>query len=78
MGGDAGDTEIYCFALVDGIEAGRTPMRITSYGNWDTQTVGNIEVQEGQTVTVGIFVKCSGAGSGAWGKIDDALLNSQS
>ena len=75
MGGDAGDTEIYCYALVDGVEAGRTPMRITSYGNWDTQTVGNIEVQEGQTVTVGIFVKCSGAGSGAWGKIDDGLLN---
>jgi arabinogalactan endo-1,4-beta-galactosidase len=75
MGGDAGDTEIYCFALVDGVEAGRTPMRITSYGNWDTQTVGNIEVREGQTVTVGIFVKCSGAGSGAWGKIDDGLLN---
>jgi arabinogalactan endo-1,4-beta-galactosidase len=78
MGGDAGDTEIYCYALVDGVEVGRTPMKITSYGNWDTQTVRDISVQEGQTVTVGIFVKCSGAGSGAWGKIDDALLNSQS
>ena len=78
MGGDAGDTEIYCYALVDGVEIGRTPMRITSYGNWDTQTVRDIAVQEGQTVTVGIYVKCSGAGSGAWGKIDDALLNSQS
>ena len=78
MGGDAGDTEIYCYALVDGVEVGRTPMKITSYGNWDTQTVRDIAVQEGQTVTVGIFVKCSGAGSGAWGKIDDALLNSQS
>ncbi len=78
MGGDAGDTEIFCFALVDGVEVGRTPMRITSYGNWDTQTVKNIEVAAGQTVTVGISVKCSGAGNGAWGKIDDALLNSQS
>ena len=77
MGGDAGDTEIYCYALVDGVEVGRTPMRITSYGNWDTQTVKNIEVQEGQTVTVGVFVKCSGAGNGAWGKIDDGLLNRQ-
>ncbi len=77
MGGDAGDTDIFCYALVDGVEAGRTPMKITSYGNWDTQTVKDIKVDEGQTVTVGICVKCSGAGSGAWGKIDDALLNSQ-
>ena len=78
MGGDAGDTDIFCYALVDGVEVGRTPMKITSYGEWDTQTVHGIEVQEGQTVTVGISVKCGGAGSGAWGKIDDALLNSES
>ncbi len=77
MGGDAGDTEIYCYALVDGVEAGRTPMKITSYGNWDTQTVSGIEVKKGQTVTVGISVKCGGAGNGAWGKIDDALLNAE-
>jgi arabinogalactan endo-1,4-beta-galactosidase len=75
MGGDAGDTEICCYALVDGVEVGRTPMKITSYGNWDTGTVSGIEVQTGQTVTVGISVKCAGAGNGAWGKIDDALLN---
>ena len=77
MGGDAGDAEIFCYALVDGVEVGRTPMKITSYGNWDTQTVEGIKVAAGQTVTVGVSVKCSGAGSGAWGKIDDALLNRQ-
>ncbi len=77
MGGDAGDAEIYCYALVDGAEAGRTPMRITSYGNWDTQTVGGIAVGDGQTVTVGVSVRCTGAGNGAWGKIDDGLLNRQ-
>ena len=77
MGGDAGDSEIYCYALVDGKEVGRTPMKITSYGEWDTQTVRDIAVKAGQTVTVGISVKCAGAGSGAWGKIDDGLLNSQ-
>ena len=27
-------------------------------------------------VSAGIYVKCSGAGGGAWGKIDDAVLNS--
>ena len=76
MGGDAGDQEIFCYALVDGVEVGRTPMQITSYGNWDTQSVGEIEVKAGQMVTVGISVKCTGDGAGAWGKIDDALLNS--
>ncbi|MBQ6236111.1 MAG: glycosyl hydrolase 53 family protein [Clostridia bacterium] len=77
MGGDAGDTEIFCYALVDGVEVGRTSMKITSYGNWDTQTVEGIKVGAGQTVTVGISVKCAGAGNGAWGKIDDGLLNRQ-
>ena len=75
MGGDAGETDIFCYVLVDGVEVGRTPMRITSYGNWDTQRVADFAVREGQTVTVGISVRCAGAGNGAWGKIDDALLN---
>jgi arabinogalactan endo-1,4-beta-galactosidase len=26
-------------------------------------------------VTVGVYVKCTGSGNGAWGKIDDAKLN---
>ena len=76
MGGDAGEQEVFCYALVDGELAGRTPMEITSYGNWDTKTVEGIAVEAGQTVTVGVSVKCSGEGNGAWGKIDDALLNS--
>ena len=76
MGGDAGDTEIYAYVLVDGVEIGRAPMEITSYNEWHMGLVPDFAVAEGQTVTVGIFVRCSGAGSGAWGKIDDAMLNS--
>ncbi|MDO4853187.1 MAG: glycosyl hydrolase 53 family protein, partial [Clostridia bacterium] len=76
MGGDCGDTEIYAYALVDGVEVGRAPMQITSYGNWDTGRINSIPVAEGQTVTVGIRVRCAGEGNGAWGKIDDAMLNS--
>ncbi len=76
MGGDCGNTDIYAYALVDGVEAGRAPMSINGYGNWDAGEVTGITVAEGQTVTVGIFVKCEGEGSGAWGKIDDAKLNS--
>ena len=51
-------------------------MQITSYNNWVTASVDITGFAEGDTLTVGIRVKCSGSGSGAWGKIDDALLNS--
>lgn len=77
MGGDSGTYEVYAYAQVNGESAGRADMQITSYGNWDTGTVKDISVSEGDVITVGIFVKCSGAGNGAWGKIDDAMLNSQ-
>ncbi len=76
MGGDCGDTEIYGFAKVNGEDAGSVPMVITSFGNWDTETVPGFSVPEAAEVTVGIYVKAQGSGNGAWGKIDDALLNS--
>ena len=75
MGGDAGETDIYAYALVNGVEVGRCEMKITYYGEWDTGWVRGIAVNEGDTLTVGIRVKC--AGPGAWGKIDDAAVNSE-
>ena len=77
MGGDCGDTDIYIYVMVDGVEVGRAPLSVTVWNEWHTAWVNGVEVAEGQTVTVGIRVKCAGAGSGAWGKIDDALLNSE-
>ena len=47
---------------------------ITVYNEWHTVTIENIEYTEGDTIVVGIYVKC--AGPNAWGKIDDAMLNS--
>ena len=76
MGGDAGETDIYLYAKVNGETVGTAPMKITSYNNWDTQTVRGIEIAEGDVLTVGIYVQCAGSGNGAWGKIDDGLLNS--
>ena len=78
MGGDAGEQEVYAYVKVDGETAATAPLTITSYGSWDTARIENIALAEGQTLTVGIYVKCAGEGSGAWGKIDDALLNSMS
>ena len=75
MGGDAGDSKIYAYARVDGELVGTAPMTITSYGSWDTGVVTGIHVGAGQSVTVGVYVKCAGSGNGAWGKIDDATLN---
>ena len=76
MGGDGGTTDIYAYVKINGETVGTAPMQITSYGNWDTGLVPAFEVAEGDEVIVGVYVRCQGAGSGAWGKIDDALLNS--
>lgn len=76
MGGDAGETNVYAYVKIDGVIIKTAELKITSYGNWDTVTIENIEYTEGKTLTVGIHVECSGSGAGAWGKIDDALLNS--
>ena len=78
MGGDAGESDIYSYVKIDGEIVDRGTLEITSYGEWHTATVKDISVSEGQKVTVGIYVKCKGEGNGAWGKIDDALLNSMS
>ena len=76
MGGDCGETEIYAYVKVNGQIVGTAPLTIGGYGNWDTAVVSGIVCQEGDTVVVGIYVKCQGGGNGAWGKIDDAMLNS--
>ena len=76
MGGDCDETDIYAYVKINGEIAGKAPMSITSYGNWDTETVPAFETKAGDTVAVGVYVKCKGTGNGAWGKIDDALLNS--
>jgi hypothetical protein len=74
MGGDGGNTEIYAYAKINGEIAYSSPIEITVYNEWHTATIENIELAEGDVLTVGIYVKCSGPN--AWGKIDDALLNS--
>ena len=75
MGGDGGNVDIYTYAKVNGEEVARTPSTITSYNVWDKPVIEGIQVKEGDAVTVGVYVKCSGSGNGAWGKIDDAKLN---
>ena len=75
MGGDGGTVDMYAYVKVNGAEVARQATTITSYNVWDTPVIEGIEVSEGDVVTVGLYVKCSGSGNGAWGKIDDAKLN---
>ncbi len=76
MGGDAGESEIYAFVKADGQIIAKAPMVITWYDSWDTGKIDRFDVTGDQEITVGIYIKCAGAGGGAWGKIDDAILNS--
>lgn len=76
MGGDGGNTDIRAYVLKNGALYAEAPLKITQYNEWDTAGINGIEVDEGDTFVFGISVKCEGAGSGAWGKIDEAYLNS--
>ena len=77
MGGDCGETEIYAYVKIDGETVAKSDlMPIAGYNNWNMGTTPVFEHTAGREVTVGVYVKCQGAGSGAWGKIDDCLLNS--
>ena len=77
MGGDAGDTDIYIYVKLNGETVATAPTTITSYNVWHTPVIEGIEVSDGDVVTVGVYVKCSGSGNGAWGKIDDVKLNAE-
>ena len=74
QGGDGGQTDIYSYVKINGETVFTQPSVITKWAEWHTPEISGVNVQAGDTVTVGIHVKCDGAG--AWGKIDDAELNS--
>ena len=75
MGGDCGETDIYAYVKLDGEIIAACPMSINGYNNWDTGRIDPIVVSGDSTFSVGVYVRCAGEGSGAWGKIDDAMLN---
>ena len=77
MGGDCGATDIYAYAKVDGAEVARSEqIPITGWNSWNKGIIPEFDHPAGSEVTVGVYVKCQGAGNGAWGKLDDATLNS--
>lgn len=76
MGGDAGATDVYAYVKINDEVIAKDPMSITGYNNWNKGFIEEFDYDGASKLTVGIYVKCAGEGSGAWGKIDDALLNS--
>ena len=73
MGGDCGETEIYAYIKVNGQIVATAETLVTVYNEWHTARIESFDYHEGDTLVVGIYVKCNGAN--AWGKIDDAKLN---
>lgn len=73
MGGDCGSYESYIYVKINGEIVYEADARFTSYNEWHTSCITNINVKEGDVVTVGIYFN---GPAKAWGKIDDALLNS--
>ncbi len=73
MGGDGGETKIYAYVKINGETVATADTEISVYDRWHTATIENIPYTEGDSIAVGIYVKC--AGPNAWGKIDDAMLN---
>ena len=74
MGGDGGETEIYAYVKINGEIVAKADTTITVYNEWHKAVIDGIEYTQGDAITVGLYVKCAGAN--AWGKIDDAMLNS--
>ena len=77
MGGDCGETNIYAYVKINGEVVKTDTLTIKGYLMWDKAAITDIAYTAGDEIVVGIYVKCQGIGNGAWGKIDDALLNSQ-
>ena len=78
MGGDAGDYEAYAYVKINGEIRHTADAGFTIYNEWHTTEFIYFDVNDGDVIEVGVYVKCKGSGNGAWGKIDDALLNSVS
>ena len=74
MGGDAGTCTVYSYVKVNGETVATAPAGITSWSHWDTAVIPAFTCNDGDAVTVGLYVECPGAG--AWGKIDCAVVNS--
>ncbi|MBO4871897.1 MAG: DUF5050 domain-containing protein [Lachnospiraceae bacterium] len=76
MGGGTNSYTVYSYVTVNGSEGHRTFLTVSVPQHWDTASV-YFHVNEGDEITVGIYVRLSpspGDDDGPWGMIDGASL----
>ena len=73
MGGDMGDYTAYAYVKINGEIIAKADASFTEWDQWHTTDFIEFNYTEGDSIVVGIYVKAS---SGAWGSIDDVMLNS--
>lgn len=78
MGGDSGEYEAYAYVKINGNIVGTSAAKFTEWKAWFITDFIEFDYTAGDNVTVGIYIKCGGSGNGAWGNVDDAMLNSVS
>lgn len=69
-GGDAKEQNIYLYAITANEEY-KEETDVDGWMNFRTPKIDTIKLEEGEKITVGVYVSCS---AGAWGNIDDVVL----
>ncbi|MDR2600535.1 MAG: Ig-like domain-containing protein, partial [Oscillospiraceae bacterium] len=70
QGGDATNYEMFIFARADGVTY-RTDTDVDGWVNWRKPMILDIRTETGE-ITVGVHIRANG---GAWGTLDDFMLN---
>lgn len=73
QGGDMESTsDLELYAVINGEEIGSDAFMLTTWTDWKQPKVDNIRIGDGDTITIGVRMKCN---ANSWGTIDDFTLN---
>lgn len=73
QGGDMESTSnLELYAVINGEEIGADAFMLTTWTDWKQPKVDNIRIGDGDTLTIGVRMKCN---ANSWGTIDDFTLN---
>lgn len=73
QGGDMESTsDLELYAVINGEEIGLDAFMLTTWTDWKQPKVDNIRIGDGDTLTIGVRMKCN---ANSWGTIDDFTLN---
>ncbi|MDO4940765.1 MAG: glycosyl hydrolase 53 family protein [Erysipelotrichaceae bacterium] len=76
MGGDCIIISTYIYVKInDEIAYRKDAPLFTTYNDWHTSTISNIEIKDNDKIAIGIHIETFGTNKGAWGKIDNAIFN---